>query len=192
MYPPNPPEYIEGTPEYAARVAAQQKDWEERLAREEQERLDAIARKEALAAQKKADALAEIERSKEAFAARVASFGGGVDEVFTSQAQLLHGVFTHAIDEFAGSGAQENKAKLYSNIALRAQNYCRMTLSAMVRMKEFQAASTTLTGKKQENEDPAIKEVPHETMDVRGAPTTGGIDPQLAAVEDGRAQNGQG
>jgi len=174
-------EYIPGTAEFAARMA---KDHAQLMVEE-------IARKKALAAQEKVEALAEIERRRNGFKARVDSFGDDIETVFTHQAQQLHGMFAQAVDDFASAGADDMKTKLYSAIALRAQNYCRMTLSSMIRVREL-GIRATITGKKRKIEDPAIMEGQNETMDTASATETGRIDPQLAAVENSNAENRQG
>jgi len=135
-----------------------------------------LAREEAQKAEKKAEALAEIERRKQAFQAHVASFEGGGEAIFASQAQLLHGIFAHAVDEYASCGTEEHKAKIYSAIALRAQNYCRMTLAAMARMKEY-ASVTTPAGKNKETDEQTIIRSGNEALDSGRAPEAIGTDP---------------
>jgi hypothetical protein len=156
----------------------------EYLKREEEEmerqRQEHQARREAQEAQEKAEAQAEVGRRKAEFATHVASFGSDIDAALASQAERLHGIFAHALDAYAGAG-DEARAKLYSGIALRAQNYCRMTLTAMVRMKEY-SAYTTITGKNKKIEErPIINDAP-EAPDATGTPSPGETVPSPAAL----------
>jgi hypothetical protein len=156
----------------------------------EQSRAEHAARKAAIAEEKKREAEAEVARRKQAFMAHVSAFEGGVEAALASQAQLLHGIFAHAVDEYAAA-PEEHKAKLYSAIALRAQNYCRMTLTAAAKLKNL-SAHAIMTGEKTKIEDPAIKGTQHEAVDGGGTPAAEGNDPAVAAVENGSGENGSG
>ena len=58
----------------------------------------------------------------------------GMELMLTCQAQMLHQLFARSAEKYA-QAEMPDAARPYGNIALKAQNYCRMTVHAITQMK---------------------------------------------------------
>ncbi len=59
----------------------------------------------------------------------------GMELLLTCQAQMLHQLFTRSAEKYAASDIPDT-ARPYGNIALKAQSYCRMTVTTLTQMKK--------------------------------------------------------
>jgi hypothetical protein len=123
-------------------------------------------------------------------AARISDEGNmhHMESILACQADLLHHMFTHAVSKYATSSTQ-NDGDHHSNIALRAQLYCRMTVNTLNTL-----ITKGMTAKHlQELNNELLRYHPHAPLDRRTNTASAGTNPLLAAMEEKlRAQNNGG
>ncbi len=85
-----------------------------------------------------------IENTLQLGAMRIAENNlGGMEAILSHQTQILHRIFTQAVDKYAGSATPE-QCKLYGDIALKAQSYCRRSMIAITALKQSEERTDRL------------------------------------------------
>ena len=116
-----------------------------------------------------------------------------IENMLLGQMQLLHTIFTKAAINW-GRAETMTQYQGYGNIALKAQNLCRMTAATLADMKNpnrttfikntavnQQVNFTPENSAKTSNE--LLSEAQDATMDTRGTQATSGTDKDMATVE---------
>ena len=116
-----------------------------------------------------------------------------VEKMLIGQTQLLHAIFTKATIRCVNADTM-TQYQIYGNVALKAQNLCRMTAATLADMKNPQRTTfiknsavnqqvnfTPENSAKTSNE--LLSEAKNEAMDTRGTQSTIRDDKAMATVE---------
>lgn len=104
-----------------------------------------------------------------------------LESLLTCQAQLLHSIFLHATRKYAANTMIEN-SRFQSNVALKSQHYCRMTITALHRLQEEHQQP-----KKSRNE--LIRKGRYAALDTGRKTEAGSKNTPVATVEKSGSQD---
>ena len=126
-----------------------------------------------------------------------------IEDMLMTQAKMLDHVFYDALEQLS-SLRMINHIEVYSNLAFRAQSQCRKTLSTLAELKHprrvmfvkqqnntvNQQINNSLengnSGKIKNVANELLKDINHEALDSRGAPTTIRANKEMEALEISR------
>lgn len=103
-----------------------------------------------------------------------------LETLLANQVQVLNRIFMDAVQKYAEQQGTDG-CRIHGAIALKSQNYCRMTIAAINQLKDNDTAMQKI--KKSRNE--LLRRTPHYApVDTGRTATPVGPDPWLAAMEE--------